>query len=181
MDAAHRMQVIGLVGHAGSGKDTVARHLVRKYCFQRRALADPLRLLVQRTYALPVRGEYQSDEWLQEWDDLKRGSAWVRRVLQDIGVSCRELLGPDVWMNALRHSLEPWVLKLVIPDIRFHNELEWLRESNGILMAIERPGVTAVNAHQAECAIDDLKRLADITLLNDKDETALFQAVDGYL
>ena len=54
--------LIGIVGKAGAGKDSIANHLIENYDFTRRAFADPLKQVVQRLFAM-------SDEQL--WGDRK--------------------------------------------------------------------------------------------------------------
>ena len=44
------MNVIGLAGKAGSGKSTVARHLVKQYGYVEIALADAVKRIAKQLY-----------------------------------------------------------------------------------------------------------------------------------
>jgi hypothetical protein len=135
--------IIGLTGHAGSGKDTIARILVQQHGFVRYALADPLRRLTEIIFRLQIDAPYQSDAWVDEWDRLKRGSGQWRKTLQDIGVGCRDLLGEDVWLRAAEAALAlPDTFRtlescgLGCRDLR--GEDLWLRAAEAILSLQDR-------------------------------------------
>ena len=44
--------LIGVCGKAGSGKDTIADYLVKKYNFKKIALADPIKRMVEDVFVL---------------------------------------------------------------------------------------------------------------------------------
>ena len=50
--------ILGLTGPPGSGKDTLADHLVEKYNFKRVAFADPIRAQVKFLLQLKTDNEY---------------------------------------------------------------------------------------------------------------------------
>lgn len=153
--------LIGLSGYARTGKDEVAKILVSEYGYERRAFADALRKIL---YALnPVVGwneswteceHYRMAEIVDEigWEAAKTQYDEVRRLLQRLGTEAgRNVLGDDIWVNTCLANRPPL---LVIPDVRFPNEKAAIEGLGGHVIRISRPGVTAVNAHVSEKALD---------------------------
>ncbi len=70
----------------------------------------------------------------------------VRRLLQDLGVGARRVLGPDVWVRALERRLpleqRPHTFdrtdRFVVTDVRFCNEADWVREMGGEVWLVVR-------------------------------------------
>lgn len=90
----------------------------------------------------------------------------VRQFLQELGTDgLRNGLHPNVWVNALMADYQPvdynplteaeifpnWI----ITDTRFPNEAKAIKDKGGIVIRINRPGVTAVNAHPSEISLDN--------------------------
>lgn len=145
-------RLIGLAGYAGSGKDTAADVLVG-LGYERRAFAGALKDLATRI----------------GWDGRKDEAG--RRLLQELGVAARDILGADVWVNALMATLEG---PSVICDVRFPNEVAAIADHGGIVVRIVRPGVTPALGHVSETALDDLELP---TVVNDGDVFGLHARV----
>jgi len=154
--------LIGLTGHAGAGKDTVAAFLAANG-WRGCAFADALRvevaaawhidprILTERTTketpmrALRVGNGYHR-EWLmhaamQGWsllDDrsprwlMQRWGEFRRRQCADHWV--RHVV---VWINTMRRHNVPG---LVITDVRMDNEAAAIRAAGGVLVRVHRPG-----------------------------------------
>lgn len=171
--------IVGLSGYAQSGKDTVGKILVDNHGFERKAFADILR---QAAYILNpwIGGErLQAVVDRHGWERAKALQE-VRRLLQVFGTEVgRELLGQDVWVNALHKQLEP-TKNYVITDVRFPNEARFVWFQGGKLWRVIRPGFRPVNPHASETALD--ATALDATILNNgtlellagRVETALF-------
>lgn len=149
-------RLVGLAGYAGSGKDTAADVLVG-LGYQRRAFAGALKELAARI----------------GWDGAKDDAG--RRLLQELGVGCRDVLGADVWVNALMANLTG---PSVIVDVRFPNEVTAIADHGGLVVRIVRPGVTPANGHVSETALDDLELPV---IVNDGDVADLHARVLGVL
>lgn len=154
--------IIGLMGYAGSGKDEVAKILVNKFNFERRAFADKIRDILYEmnpmTGGEPLQIRVDSDGW-----DKAKQHPEVRRLLQKLGVSARTHIGENVWVNSALFKLFANNL-YVISDVRFENEVNAIKIIGGEIWRIERPGVGPVNNHVSETGLDNLS--ADRTLLN---------------
>lgn len=159
------VELIGLSGYAGCGKDTVAAVLAE--CQWRRAsFADPLRAAL---YALDPaiydneidesgwethRLQYLVDVW--GWDATKRDYPEVRALLQRMGTEVgRNLFGENFWVvQALSGIADDGGTRYVFADCRFPNEADAIRERGGRVWRVTRPGYAPVNAHPSETALD---------------------------
>ena len=155
------MTLLGLTGYAQVGKDTVADILVTQHGFTKAALADPLRSLLYKTnpWIIPRTPDssvefkqFPTGRWRLAdvvdavgWDAAKQLPE-VRKLLQDLGLACRDIFGPEVWIDALlrEHGEEE---RLVVSDIRFDNEVAFIRRYKGAVVQITRPGYGPVNDH----------------------------------
>lgn len=151
--------IIGLSGYAQSGKDSVASILTSKYGFKRVAFADAIRSIlwemnpIVKDSGFTVQGVVNA----YGWDKAKIMFPEVRRLLQELGVSSRASLGEDVWVNAVLRKVNDKTKKYVISDVRFENEASIVKQMNGQLWRIKRPGVEAVNSHVSESSMDGYK------------------------
>jgi dephospho-CoA kinase len=125
--------LIGIVGKAGAGKDSIANHLIANYEFTRKAFADPLKEIVQRLF-------HMSDEQL--WGDRKedidsRYGLTPRFLLQYLGTDVLRQLYPNVWCDLLVRDYNCSFdqagnrLNVVVSDVRFLNEAEAIRTGGG--------------------------------------------------
>ena len=171
--------LIGLLGYAGAGKDTVASLLPG---FERRAFADKLRELALKVNPIANPGMYDyDDERLAElvsrlgWDRAKRDHLEVRTLLQNLGQGAREVLGDTVWIDAVLpfpiRGMPPTgtydALDVVVTDVRYRNEAERILALGGKLCVVVRPGVDPVNNHASEGYAQWIERFEHSVILND--------------
>jgi aromatic ring-cleaving dioxygenase len=91
----------------------------------------------------------------------------------------RELVHPQLWvMMAQRRwdAARAAGIDLVITDVRFENEVEWLRGAGGRLIYLARPDAEPVSAHASEQY--STATLADWLIYNDKTIDILLHRVD---
>jgi dephospho-CoA kinase len=106
--------VIGLVGRIGSGKTAVSEYLQEKYGAREHRFSQILMDILDRLY-LPHE----------------------RANLQNLGKNLRAELGENVIVNAFRQDLERDTSEILIVDgIRYENEVELLKEKNGVLLFV---------------------------------------------
>jgi hypothetical protein len=142
--------IIGLIGYAQSGKDTVAKILVDNYGYKRIAFADKIREFLYETG--PDYIKYLVDEI--GWEKAKQNRT-VREMLQTTGVGARNVFGEDFWINQAFSGLRD-LDNVVITDVRFTNEADYLKSYPGSqLWRVERNGVKAVNSHVSETQLDN--------------------------
>lgn len=173
-----KIGLIGLIGHAGSGKDTVAAHLVR-HGFARVAFADPVRDVLLSINPLVTRDGLRLRDLVAAhgWDTAKRQFPEVRELLQGLGAGVRDSLGEQVWLEHALRRLDALRGPVVVTDVRYHNEAHALRSRGFTLVWVQRPGVGPANAHPSETGIPT--ELADVVLTNDRGIPELHAAVDA--
>ena len=173
--------IVGMTGFKGSGKDTVAKHLVKMYGFERYAFADKMKEAIAALLGIPLE---KVDEWKEPTlDGLPRAEVIVsvmnnteyafewREFLQRFGTEMgRGVFGQDFWVNLL--ISRPWYTPVVVSDVRLRNEAIALKELGAAIVRIERPGYES-DGHESEQMLP-----ADYVLNNDSDRMQLYVRID---
>lgn len=155
--------IIGITGPAGSGKDTVAQYFVKHFGYTRYALADPIKETVNALYGWNNRHAFGD---LKEVVDPRWGVS-PRYVYQRFGTEVmRELGGSDFWIKVCEMRTRLF-RKIVVPDIRFNNEAEWVRK-HGVLLHVVASGrgIKPVCNHTSENGVT-FNTCRDIVIDND--------------
>lgn len=155
-------KVIGLTGPAGCGKDTAAlylRSLNPDYAIQ--SFAAPLKQMLAVGLGL-TNAQLSGSQ--KEVIDLRYGCT-PRHMMQTLGTEWgRDRVHSRVWLRAMSERLGPLT---IIPDVRFEDEAEFVRE-RGILVHItgRAPMLTGRSAgHVSEKGVD-FKSGIDIVVHN---------------
>lgn len=139
--------IIGITGLIGSGKDTIASHLVEKYGYERYSWATPLKDITSTLFGwdrdmlegtTPQQREKreQKDEWWSEKLGLQ--NCTPRLILQLIGTEVmRDALHKDIWILAGMKRIAG-KQNVVIPDTRFPNEIAAIKEMGGVIWNVQR-------------------------------------------
>jgi len=146
------LQLVGLTGPAGAGKDSAADHLCAKYGFVRAAFADPIRdMLAQLLEALGVDHAVMTERHLKEQPLIDLHDKSSRQLMQTLGTEWgRKLVGANLWVRAMEVRMglstgAPVNDRIVITDVRFANEAEMIKAYGGEILAIDRPGFSWSN------------------------------------
>lgn len=135
--------------------------------------ASPLKQLARSTYGLTwdeTEGDLKDSpclltnldlpSWVSEWGDKNKGGIHTqycikpRDLLQDLGVTMRKAI-PGIWVNApFRHKWHESVKYIIIPDVRFEDELKALKRHKGILIKVNRKLAPVGDTHESETALD---------------------------
>jgi len=147
--------VVGLVGRARSGKDTAARVLAPEYTLKR--MARPVKDACKALYGW-------SDEALEsELKDFKN-EFWgltPRATMVHLTHQIKEYMGQDFFT---RRFFAEWDGRtpIVIPDVRYSNDVDEIHRRGGVTIRIIRPGVVL---HEFENGIESLQ--TTWTVVND--------------
>lgn len=138
--------IIGLVGFIGSGKGTVRDILVREHGYHGFAFADALKDAVSTIFTWP-RGLLEGDsnasrafrERVDPWWSHKLGyEVTPRLILQKMGTeACRHGIADNIWIAALEKRIHGYD-DVVISDVRFPNEIDFVRSAGGVIVRVKR-------------------------------------------
>ena len=143
--------VIGLVGKAGSGKDTVFslfQAMVPDKEFVRLAFGDEVKKEVSDHHAIPV-------EVIEENKDVFRG------LLQKWGTDFRRKKNEKYWIDKVRTEisfLRDNVDVVIITDVRFLNEVDYIKnECKGFIIRINGSEQRMLEStHRSEIELDTI-------------------------
>lgn len=155
--------IIGLSAYAQSGKDTVADVLVSELGFVKTSFAGVLRDCMA---ALNPIVEIVDGQHLVRYNKVVNALGYesakvvypeVRQLLQRMGTEVgREILGENIWVDSAMSKLVTGN-DYVFTDVRFDNEFQAIKNADGYMVRIIRPGVTPVNSHPSETSLDNHK------------------------
>lgn len=162
-------RLIGIKGLAGHGKDTVANFIsdyLSSSITQKISFAEPLKEMVSIITGIPVMDiDKNKATYLPEYN------LSVRTMLQKVGTDAmRNQVDSDVWIKiaARRIGHIPKHKIVVIPDVRFENEMNFIRQNHGIIITVHRPMMldNSIYEHISESGQLYLP-VCDHTIIND--------------
>lgn len=180
--------IVGLTGYKGSGKDTAADYLVEVHGFRKVAYADPLKDSVSALFDID---RTDIEEWKNDPDihvTITRTPSFkniilerrfsFREFLQRYGTEAhREIFGEDFWIKQFRALASSDDKRLVIPDVRFRNEAQLIRESGGHLWRLIRKPPTG-DQHISE-DLSELLPFVTSTIANTGELIHLYDVLDA--
>ncbi len=174
------MIIIGLAGKARVGKDTAAAYLNDRHKLAQVAFAQPIK------HALTALGFYQED-----YDTVERKNEiipWLgvsyRRLAQTLGTEWGRELHPDFWLLLAQRGVEAreklGCSGVVISDVRFDNEADWVRARGGLIVHMEGPARSGMavdgEGHASERGIK--RQLNDVVVSNTGSLDFLYRQLD---
>ncbi len=182
-------KIIGISGRKYSGKDTLGDYLVKHHGYIRLAFADALKEATKNIFGFTDEQVYGDKK--EEVDPFWNISA--REVLQFLGTNIfrnniKEILpnvGNDLWIYVVKRKIlqkleEDQNAKFVITDVRFPNEVEFIKSMGGMTIKLKRD--TEKNQfynHESEMQIDKLDTTYEFD--NNKTKEDLFANLNSIL
>lgn len=168
------LKLIAFTGPAGCGKDTAAIHLAGNYGFVKVSFAEAMKEGVKTMFGLDDDHVYGS----KKEDIIPELGVSPRHILQTLGTDWgRTMLHPDIWITAVAKGWRKMKSEaesgnyvgggMVISDLRFENEAEWVRNNGGVVVHISPTGEhVAINEseHESEQGIE--RRAGDYGIIN---------------
>ena len=140
-------KIIGISGNARSGKDTVGTIL--KNIFEQKGV--PVKIV---SFAQKLREEV--DEFCIDklgisaftTDDIEKKI--IRPLLVCWGTEIRRTLDESHWINALEHDMadDPEGTLYIVTDVRFEDELNWIKGLGGHTIYLERNAIAPANEYE---------------------------------
>lgn len=187
--------LIGLVGKAYSGKDTVADYLVDKWEYKKLSFAchmkDITALMFNWERSLLEGNTEKSRNWREQTDEwwserLQISNFTPRRALQIVGTDLiRKHLNIKFWIIAMEKKLNSLLesnMNVVISDVRFENEIEMIRKLGGKIIGLNRISDDSkmdqlIASHISE-NVDWHEKNIDYTIDNNGSKDSLFKKLD---
>jgi len=169
--------LIGITGKKFHGKDTIANIIRNAYpSYTKYSMALPIKN-VGKSLGFTYREMY--DPAFKEIVNASLGISF-REFATKFGTDfMRETFGVDIWIKRLEMYLSSTRIRnLVIPDIRFDNEAEYIVNNGGIIVMVENPRVqlpVLSQSHVSEAGVN--LKYVSITFLNDGDVKHLKEEV----
>ena len=173
------MDIIGLLGHQGVGKNYIAEKIL------------PSILEDVPTIVLALADHFKIDsicKYNLEYDKVfGKKDFETRKKLQQVGTEeGRNIYGQDIWIRVLETWIKVFhsrgIKRFIISDLRFQNEVDWVKSLNGIVIKIDAPKrfmtrlisetnndiekINKIKSHPSEKMIDEIKNY-DIAVNND--------------
>ena len=140
--------IIGICGLIGSGKGTVADILVNTHKFTKISFADKLKDGVASVFGWDRKMLEGDTDESRQWRELKddfwsnetKMEVTPRLVLQLCGTDCmRNGFDDGIWVSLVKKELlDNPGRNYVIPDVRFANEVDMIRDVGGEVWEIKR-------------------------------------------
>jgi len=175
------MEIIGLMGHQGVGKNYIADVLLKH-------------LPTKNSIIIAFADHFKVDSICKHNCDYNKvfgeKDYETRRMLQKVGTEeGRNVFGENIWINVTETWIklfhERGVERFIICDVRFKNEADWIKKMNGILVKIIAPKryrirleneannneelINKIKNHKSEIMIDEFSEY-DIQIKNDIDD-----------
>lgn len=162
------MHLIGIAGPARAGKDTLCSYMLDNLdgIWLRSSFADPIKEMLR---AIGV--DCSDDAKAVVSDDY---GVTPRHMMQTLGTEWgRHMIDGDIWVKAFARLNAGKCV--IVPDVRFENEAELVREHGVLIHLVGRGGIEG--NHVSENAIEF--KPGDIVIDNSRDLDWLHGQVDG--
>lgn len=183
--------IIGVMGQARAGKDTLADYLVVKYGFVRIALADPIKRSIRDWYGLSHAQLWGDDKEKPDFRfPLPDGGGHLtgRKAAQVVGTEVGRQAWPDTWVYRMKEDAKlvlagthvydkqtgavpksllsrifgKKVTGVVVSDVRFRNEVDSIQmHPNGFVVRVKRVVATGAVGIAGHQSEEEQKTIPD--------------------
>ncbi len=203
MSKMSKIILIGLAGKAGSGKNTSADSPAFSG-YEQLAFADPIKKIAKQMFHLNDKQLYDNIEKEKVILDESGKPLWhingepasPRLMFQWLGTKMRTDISKEYFLMSMNEEIKkrkdlneypigincrkrfrgPRTIKIIITDVRYPNEAEYIRKLGGTVIKIERPTVITTTAHVNHDSEKDLPEyLIDHIVINNDSLKVLHQ------
>jgi hypothetical protein len=192
-------KIIGISGKIGSGKDTFAELLAEQLRdkVERHALSDKLRLITEIVSGIRMTTTHEANKpfcneirnYTQDQKNIviKQFDKTIGETLQLVGTDLfRDNYDTDIWVKSLFNEELDNKLNdgkiIVVPDVRFVNEADYILQEGGYLIRLEGdPMGVRENSlrdlnHISETNLDDYTNFSKV-IYNDKKDIEVLKKI----
>jgi hypothetical protein len=183
-----KFNIIGIIGPIGSGKSTISNYLVEQHQGIEFAFGNKLKDALILLYGLDRRCFYGS-----QYDKLAVSPFWNtsgRQLCQFIGTNIfRHQVDEYFWIKCLHKDLIEYInekvnydnddkINIIISDIRFQNEFNYIKNLGGEILYISREkNQFGISDHESEKYVRDFKNQKVINIDNNETLEILYNNV----
>jgi hypothetical protein len=185
----NKPKVIAITGHAGAGKDTAASAISsiydRAYSLP---FAAPLKEVCASLFNIPLEHFHSREK--KELKNHMWGMS-PREIAQMFGTEAmRNTFGTDFWIRVWNNKATTYNFAniIIVPDVRFQNELDFLSSKGAVVLRITRDGWdgnVGVPNHPSEDSLDYENCMRYSHIYNDSDlatfKVAVLNAVHSHI
>ena len=132
------MLIIGLLGHQGVGKNYLAEYIYN-------IISEKNKKVIILAFADHFKIDCIAKHNIEYEKVFNNKDYETRQLLQKIGTEeGRNKYGLDIWINILYNWIKILNVRnkidyFIISDVRFQNEVNWIKKLNGIVIKINAP------------------------------------------
>lgn len=172
--------IIGIAGPKNSGKDTFANRFKLYIPCITRAFAEPVKRTCQQLYLLTEEQLYDIEQ--KEKIDHRWGIS-PRQMFQQVGTDyVRNQLDPNFFLKHFEfwYRQQPHGTNIIIPDVRFQNEVDMIHSLGGKVVYIYRPFLPSNDSHESELSANQLNHI-DYTIENCGSLLQFYREIDSFM
>jgi hypothetical protein len=164
--------IIGIAGRAGAGKDEVAKILNKLYNAKTLRFSAPLKRMAEAALNFPIgfadtRTFKDNNITMMERNkDSPFYQMTGRGFLLGLGDAIRDSWNSRFVVDILDLTAGFYVHDITIPDVRYENELEYVKNSGGIIILVIRPGPEPEDEHRSEAFALECRERCDYIIDN---------------
>lgn len=139
--------IIGVAGFLGSGKGTIGDMLITDYGYRVVSFADAVKDATSAVFGWSrtmLEGDTQESRDFREtfdefWSEQFGYPVTPRYMLQLMGTEAgRDVFHRDIWVYAVMRKIQLHPGNYVIPDLRFKNEADFIKNMGGKCVRVRR-------------------------------------------
>jgi phosphomevalonate kinase len=179
-------RIIGISGKLGCGKDYISTNVVVPILEKHHQRYLGLNLADQ------IKINVMTKNHIEYKDVYEKKTESSRQLLQTEGTEIGRAFDKNIWINYLDNWMKVFsargISTFIVTDVRFQNEVEYVKNAGGILVRIIAPkrnhqrlmqeadgnesAYTKISTHRSECDLDLLPNdMFDLIIYNDPDDS----------
>lgn len=162
--------VVGICGQAGAGKDTAAKWFIERG-YRRSGFADPIKWMLNQAFGWSM-ADWDDRVWKEDPDVVRaedrRGrtsKTSPRSLAMWLGTEVvRNNFGNDAWVNVWKQRWhDTGQPKVVVPDVRFQNEVDAIHKLGGVVIRVTRPNDRSAKVYVVDGEVEHVPHESERT------------------
>jgi hypothetical protein len=151
-------RIVGFCGYKRSGKGICAEALAgMKYVDVPFAGGLKAMLTAWLEYNGVTDTSLYTDDWYKDHKSRYFNNKEFRYAMQTLGTEWgRNIMGKQFWIEGWERRIAG-MSRVAVSDVRFPDEVDAIREKNGIVIKVRRPSFRNLDTHESETNMESLK------------------------